>query len=219
MSWMPTTLSLPARVKDITGMKFGRLSVTSYAGTKYYGKWKGALWQCLCSCGKKVEVVGSSLRKGNTLSCGCLGKEIRTARLTKHGQYGTILYNTWQNMRRRCNDAKNKSWSNYGGRGIKCLWPSFETFYKDMKRRWRPGLTIERKNNDGHYCKRNCSWTNRMNQCNNKRNNRRIYFKGKTKTLAQWCRILNLAYGRTSYRIRQLGWTPEKALTTPNPIF
>lgn len=53
---------------DITGQKFGNLLVLSNAGKKdgkcYY-------WHCLCDCGKEIDVIGTSLRNGNTKSCGC----------------------------------------------------------------------------------------------------------------------------------------------------
>ena len=56
------------RVKDLTGMKFGRLTVIKECGRDKYGQ---ALWLCRCECGNKVVVRGGNLRRGNTTSCGC----------------------------------------------------------------------------------------------------------------------------------------------------
>lgn len=53
---------------DITGQTFGKLTVIDCAGKidgkRYY-------WNCKCQCGKEISVVGTSLRNGNTKSCGC----------------------------------------------------------------------------------------------------------------------------------------------------
>lgn len=49
---------------DLTGKKFGQLTVISYLGN--------SKWLCRCSCGKETEVRTSSLNNGKTKSCGCL---------------------------------------------------------------------------------------------------------------------------------------------------
>lgn len=58
-----------AKIKDITGQVFGKLTAIECVG-KPQGK-KTYYWKCQCSCGKVVEVDGASLRSGNTKSCGC----------------------------------------------------------------------------------------------------------------------------------------------------
>jgi hypothetical protein len=65
--------------KDITGQKFGRLTVIKYAGKNKHGQ---ALYECICACGKTLKgVMGGNLSSGNTQSCGCLNKErVREAR-------------------------------------------------------------------------------------------------------------------------------------------
>ena len=56
------------RKVDLTGQRFGRLTVLEDIGRK----WGTILWKCQCSCGKIVEIPTCSLRTGNTQSCGCL---------------------------------------------------------------------------------------------------------------------------------------------------
>jgi len=63
---------------NLTGQKFGRLTVLEDGGRKG-GE---VLWKCLCECGNTVDVIGSNLRRGNTKSCGCLQKE-RTSETNK----------------------------------------------------------------------------------------------------------------------------------------
>ena len=63
---------------DLTGQKFGKLTVTGYANE--------SRWHCLCSCGNTSVVDGKSLREGRTHSCGCIHRPDLTgqkfARLT-----------------------------------------------------------------------------------------------------------------------------------------
>ena len=56
---------------DLTGKKFGRLTVIKRAG---YNKWKQILWLCKCECGKEKIIQRGNLRTGGTQSCGCLKK-------------------------------------------------------------------------------------------------------------------------------------------------
>lgn len=60
------------RFIDLTGRKFGRLTVIKDSGQK---KDKEHLWECKCDCGKTTLVKGVNLREGYTLSCGCLKHE------------------------------------------------------------------------------------------------------------------------------------------------
>lgn len=64
--------------KDITGQKYGRLTVIGLNEEKSRN---GALyWDCLCDCGIKKTVNGYNLKNGNVRSCGCLGNENRHLR-------------------------------------------------------------------------------------------------------------------------------------------
>ena len=57
---------------DLTGKKFGRLTVLGIAPERKQNK---VTWSCLCECGTQVNVRGDHLRNGAIRSCGCLGKE------------------------------------------------------------------------------------------------------------------------------------------------
>ena len=61
------------QLMDLTGQKFGRLTVVSRAPNKR----TAACWWCRCDCGNPdlIVVIGTHLRNGNTKSCGCLQKE------------------------------------------------------------------------------------------------------------------------------------------------
>lgn len=60
-----------SNVKDLTGKRFGRLTVISYIQKKE----RGSHWLCKCDCGNEKIVPGEYLTRGKTKSCGCLRKE------------------------------------------------------------------------------------------------------------------------------------------------
>lgn len=70
---------MAAHLKDLTGMRKGRLTVIRRAGTYYppYSK-EGTqpTWECLCDCGNTVVVNRTSLTHGRTYSCGCLVRDM-----------------------------------------------------------------------------------------------------------------------------------------------
>lgn len=54
---------------DITGLKFGKLTVTSKSDIR---KDRKVHWNCICDCGNSYIASGKSLRNGDIQSCGCL---------------------------------------------------------------------------------------------------------------------------------------------------
>lgn len=190
---------------DLTGQKFGRLTVLEPLPT-YKGK---VWWKCRCDCGVVKNVESQPLRSGRTKSCGCLNAErTRNAkyRLT-HGMTGRRVYNCWQNMKIRCNNPKTSGYHNYGGRGIKVCrrWLKFENFYADMGDPPSPKHSLDRIDVNGNYCKRNCRWATSTEQCNNKRDNVVLTYRGKTMSVADWARHLSIPKGtiftRLSYKL------------------
>lgn len=129
----------------------------------------------------------------------------------------TPLHKTWMRMNKRCNNPNYEYYHRYGGRGIKICerWKSFENFYEDMFPTWRPGLTLERDNNDGDYELSNCLWANKKKQANNRSTNRFITIDGISKTLMQWSEFSGNSRNVIESRIDLLGWTEKKAIFTP----
>lgn len=93
-----------------------------------------------------------------------------SARRSTHAYSRTRAYRVWQAMRQRCENPKNTEFRHYGGRGIKVCerWSTFENFLNDMG---SPpiGLTLDRRDNDGHYELSNCRWATRAQQNQNQR--------------------------------------------------
>ncbi|MBW2003019.1 MAG: hypothetical protein JRI72_00180 [Deltaproteobacteria bacterium] len=198
--------------KNLTGLKFNRLLVLKQAKSKNNKR----RWLCKCDCGKLVEVITYDLTRGHTKSCGCLNKEkIRKVGKsnTTHNMKKTRQYNTWSHMKSRCTNLKNKNYSKYGGRGITISkkWLTFEGFWDDMKKGYNDNLTLERIDNNKGYCKENCKWATMKIQQNNKRNNRKITYKGQTRGVYEWAEIINISPQLLHWRLKNK-WPLEKAL-------
>jgi hypothetical protein len=198
---------------NLVGQVFGRLTVIRLA----YKKNKEWCWDCKCICGKEVTIIGKSLRGGATKSCGCLHDEVRRSN-KKHGFSDTRLENTRGDMLKRCYAPKNKSYPNYGGRGITVCdeWRDDPKSFYDWANSngYEDTLFIERIDNDGNYCPENCRWATREEQANNKRNSKWLTYNGETKTQAQWAHTLDIDPRVLHDRLTRGGWDLERAVTT-----
>lgn len=198
------------RIKDMTGLRFGRLTVLGFVSTIH----RTATWLCRCDCGNETVVSGHHLRRksGNTESCGC-----GQGRKTSHGMIHTTEYQSWQGMRARCNNPTNAAFGNYGGRGITVCerWQnSFENFFADMGEKPSPDHSLDRQDNNLGYSPENCRWATAAQQNNNSRNNRYLFFNGENLTIAQWATKLNTGSDTLSARL-SAGWSIERAVTEP----
>ena len=201
------------KIKDLTGQKFGKLTVIEYLGIFNHK----ARFECICECGNTKVVTGVHLRNGHVRSCGCLAKN--NMNQTTHGLSNHPLYNVWQGIKARCNCNTDKHYKFYGGRGISICdeWKNdFKAFYDwSMSHGYQKGVMLDRIDNDLGYSPDNCRWVNSKIQNNNRRNNILIRFNGKTQTLAQWSDEINIKMTTLYNRLNALGWSIEKTLTTP----
>jgi len=156
---------MPHNFIDITGKKFGRLTVLELVTTKPRSKWR-----CICECGIKRDVCGSQLRSGHSKSCGCLKDDTAKGRNKTHGMRFEKIYTIWNSMIQRCANKKN---DNYGGKGITVCsdWLNFEGFYEFAKaNNYKDGLSIERIDNSKGYNANNCIFIPKEHQNKNKSN-------------------------------------------------
>lgn len=83
------------------------------------------------------------------------------------------LYWVWSAMVQRCTNPNNKSYHNYGGRGIKVCdeWLGKSENFLEWARKngYKEGLDLDRKDNDGDYCPENCRFVKRPLSMQNRR--------------------------------------------------
>jgi hypothetical protein len=173
--------------------------------------------RCKCSCGSVVDIALESIRKRRTFSCGCLQRELSSARVRTHGKSETSEYRIWVQMKDRCSNPKIRNYPKYGGRGITVCerWKdSFESFYSDMGPRPSLEHSIDRINNDGNYEPGNCRWSTRLEQARNRRNSFRVTYDGVTMSLQMWSEETGIHWKTMRHRL-QRGWSTKAALFTP----
>lgn len=163
---------------DLTGKRFGRLSVLSRYGDleKPCGK-KEILYMCVCDCKKQLIVRGNALRTGNTKSCGCLRIDSNKRKTTIHGAKhdGEVdrLYRIWKGMKTRTTNPNSYGYRYYGERGIHICneWFSSYISFRDwaISNGYRDDLSIDRIDNDGNYEPSNCRWVTKQQQYENRR--------------------------------------------------
>ncbi len=187
---------------DLHGRRFGRLIVLEFS--HYDALSERSYWSCKCDCGNTTTVLRSSLRTGNTKSCGCLARTTMFKR--EHGMSRTPTYRSWEGMISRCYRKKDKSFDLYGGRGITVCdrWMSFDNFFADMGTRTKK-TTIDRIDVNGNYEPSNCRWATHSQQVNNRRNSVLYAFRGELLNANQLAKIGKLSSSSLVLRIKKFG--------------
>ena len=191
------------KFEDLTGQRFGRLTVIERAPSKNITRWK-----CHCDCGNDIVTTANNLKRGHTTSCGCFREENRPNLKYKHGLKKSRIYEVWSKIKDRCCNEKNKSYPRYGGRGITMCdeWKNdpeafakwaYENGYRDDAEYGE--CTVDRIDNNKGYSPENCRIVDLKVQSNNRRSNLWIEHNGERKTLAQWRDFFHLTQGQAHY--------------------
>jgi hypothetical protein len=200
-----------SRLIDLTGRKFGRLTVLSRAAVKN----DRTMWNCRCDCGLEHIAQSHHLLTGHTKSCGCatgtLIAKSKICRTAEQRRLRHILYG----MKQRCNNPENHAFQNYGGRGIKICneWVNdFDSFYNwAVDNGYNNKLSIDRIDNDKGYSPDNCRWADKGVQGNNRRTNHTLTVNNKTLTLTEWAKKTGIKQPTIRQRIKN-GWYAEEAV-------
>ena len=164
---------------SLIGRKFGRLFVIGQAASKIYSHWTRTVWVCVCRCGVVKKIVGSSLKRGLSKSCGCRKRDLIVKASTKHlhARRGKISpeYIAYCNAKARCKPDDDHH-ADYFDRGIRFEFTSFKQFLKALKTpdnpsglRPSPAHTVDRIDNDKSYARGNIRWASRHTQRLNQR--------------------------------------------------
>lgn len=201
------------RSGDLTGQQFGSLTVLGAGDKDERGKKR---WVCRCSCGRVVLIAQTHLVGGKSKRCRDCANDLNR----RHGLAGDPLYHAWHALRSRCNNPDDPGYQNYGGRGITVCerWAGpdgLQNFLTDMASTYRPGLSIDRIDNDGPYSPENCRWATSNEQGRNRRSNVVIRWGAYTRTAMEWSQILGMGYGALWWRLNN--WDPMRAMTQGVP--
>lgn len=201
------------RIEVKPGDRYGRLTILREVEPVAMPNGKTMRrFECECTCGVVVTPFLNNMRRKLTTSCGCARSEMHT----KHGDWGSAEYTTWDGMLARCRNPEHESYKHYGGRGIKVCerWLTYANFLDDMGRKPSPSHTIDRyPDNDGNYEPGNCRWATQRQQNRNSRSNVLLTFRGKTMCAADWGDLVGIPGREISRRMRR-GWTVQRALET-----
>lgn len=153
------------------------------------------------------------------------------ASMSKYKEGGRQLdYVIWSSMKQRCYDKNSEYYKNYGGRGIKVCkewknsFASFaayirtldncpsETILNSRLSGKRLKISLDRINNNKGYKPNNLKWSSKVEQANNRRNNKMVEYKGNSLTLAQTVRKYSLVPYNVVYKRLLSGWSLHKAM-------
>ncbi len=126
---------------DLTGKKFGRLTVKEFVRSEN----GNAVWECVCVCGNEKEVLAQHLKRGHVQSCGCLAKEngreyaeknLRTETAQKNALKRKLevdaVDGTMKSALTRSLSARNKS----GIKGVR---------WNEKRNKWEASITFQKK--------------------------------------------------------------------------
>lgn len=173
-----------------------------------------AIYECIC--GNIVEINVDSVKFGRTISCGCLRKNN-----IKHGFYYHPLYSIYRGMLQRCYDSNRDAYELYGGNGVVVCdqWIDNPKAFIEwaLLNGWQKGLQLDkdiiaRKNGwqPNLYSPDRCQFVTAKNNCNNRKSNKYIEYKGEIKSLMEWSEITGINHGTILSRLGR-GWPVEKA--------
>lgn len=198
------------------GDVFGKWTVL---GVEFYGPNHQSYVVAQCDCGRVSAVRSFRLTNEESRCCDYCGRRTGIKHGDTQGKRASRLYRIWVGMIGRCQNPKNKSFQNYGGRGITVCreWREFKSFREwALKSGYSGQLSLDREMVDGDYTPSNCRFATDQQQQRNRRNNRQVTAFGETKLLCEWPEDSRCVVSRATLLARlRYGWGAEDAITQP----
>lgn len=201
---------MPPRILPVAGTRYGKWTAT--------GEFDGDTWKCLCDCGAVAWPKSTHLKGRRSTRCRkCAGRT--------HGLIKSKLYMLWTGIKTRTGRPSSKAYPGYGGRGVgfHAEWENdFVAFADHILEYLGPPHslehTLDRERNEEGYVPGNLRWALPRLQARNRRDNRWITIGGETLCATDWCVRAGITLSCAHYRVNDLGWDWERAVTTP-PLF
>lgn len=197
--------------KNIIGKRYGQLIVIKYLGKQNYTRVRV---RAKCDCGNIKDFFLNNLqRKGHTLSCGCLRKEITLERCVTHGLRQHPLYRIWADIKTRCYNDHALHYYRYGGRGVRMCeeWlQDAEPFIKwAIANGWEKGLRIDKdKKVPGNliYGPEFCLILTNKENAQYTRRSRKLEYNGVTKCAIEWAHSIGIEKSKFHQRVKKCGY-------------
>ena len=210
------------KIKDLTGQKFGRLTVKERVENAKDGR---AQWLCECDCGGEHVTKGKYLLNGECKSCGCLSRENKERWKTVNYKHGGVaknqterLYSIWCGMKTRTTNKNQLSHYSYHDKGVSVCeeWFSDYQCFKEwaLNNGYSDELTIDRIDNDGDYCPENCRWITQFDQNRNTSRTIRMIVNGEIYCLKDCCKLLGIKYRSVQHYMYRKNKNPLDAVKT-----
>lgn len=191
-------------MNDLIGQKFWNLTIIERVGTYKNRKIK---YKCQCDCGNITYSDITSLKTGNTKSCGCIKSKFIENLNKTHNESKTRLYKIWIGIKKRCYNPNCHSYHYYGKKGITMdnNWKKNFNSFKEwaINNGYDETLSIDRIDFNGNYEPNNCRWTNSKIQNNNSSHNNNLTINGITKSITTWAEENNINVETIRRRIKK----------------
>jgi hypothetical protein len=193
---------------DLTGRRFGLLTVQEIVGRTPHGK---PVWQAVCDCGATTLVLPTYVLSGDATSCGCVASAMTAERNKRRAKPTSASrhreYASWSAALRRCTNPKDKDYPRYGGAGVTfaAAWiESFDAFYDHIGPR-PANRTLDRIDGTRGYEPGNVRWATPKEQANNRKNTVYVDLLGVRTTLQQAASYFQVTDCAIRKRIRKHG--------------
>ncbi len=182
--------------KDLTGQRFGRLTVLGFGGYRS----ARSTWKCQCDCGNVKCYFRSNIQSGTSTQCIDCARTEHRIRSTSHGMWGTPEYRTWERVQK--SDT------------VTTKWRKFETFYSDLGPRPSASHSLMRIRSDQGWSKANATWIH-SSKVGEHRSSQTLVKNGSvTKPATLWAAELGITVQAFRQRLRS-GKTMKAIMAMP----